>query len=240
MDENYDQPIHAPYYKVPFPLYHSPNQKTLSIVCETEERNIEEILEPTPFEPVANKFTLYVGHFDTEWYSCNDCGVIIPAKFGNFVGGYVAYEYVGSALSLCAGRELWGYPKKLANIEFNRRKDLVIGSVECEGTKLLTIDCELTEKYRDIPPVVTNPHMLLQIIPKAEGPGVFIKRVIARDANFGLKMPSLKEKKFGDAHVVLYKSERDPLYRLSPTKVFGGVYTVGDFVGGWARVLATL
>lgn len=104
--------------------------------------------------------------------------------------------------------------------------------VERGDIKLVNVTCELDEKEREIPLFPTNHHLLLQVIPKAEGPGIFLKRVIACDTSFGSSVPALKEKEFGEAHVSFGKSELDHVCRLAPTKIFGGVCTVGDFVGG--------
>jgi hypothetical protein len=82
-----------------------------------------------------------------------------------------------------------------------------------------------------------TPVLLLQVIPNV-GKGVFMKRVISTDN------PSTfvtKSEKTGRATVAFGKLDSDPLYKLGPIKVLGGMYRVGDFEkSGWPKVLATL
>ncbi|WP_163434673.1 acetoacetate decarboxylase family protein, partial [Escherichia coli] len=46
-------------------------------------------------------------------------GVVVPARYGDLVGGHVLYEYVTTDDSMAGGREVWGYPKKLGEVGFD-------------------------------------------------------------------------------------------------------------------------
>ena len=234
-------PVNAPPYpplqKTPIP-YSCPNLVTLSVFYETDEASITEILDLTPFEFVTNKLTVSISDFS----NCTlmpfmDASIIIPAKFRDVVGGYFAYEYEDHESSVMAGRELWGYPKKIAKIELTVKKDQVRGTVDRGGIRLIDISCILIQSKREIPQIPVYPHLLLQVMPKAEGPGVFLKRVIARDTSVVTKITT---KRFGEASISFGKLESDPIHRLSPTKVLGAIFTISDFNGTWGKVLATL
>jgi acetoacetate decarboxylase len=57
-------------------------------------------------------------------YRSSECGMIIPAKLGSTVsGGHFAFMLVDNDEALLAGREIWGYPKKLARVGFRRVSD---------------------------------------------------------------------------------------------------------------------
>ena len=132
-----------------------------------------------------------------------------------------------------------GYPKKIAKIELAIEKDQIKGAVYREGLRLIDVSCNLindVEKTPQVPEVPIYPHLLLQVIPKAEGPGVFIKRVIVRDTSVVSKITM---KKFGNASISFGKSEYDPIYRLLPIKVLGATFTISDFKGTWAKVINT-
>jgi acetoacetate decarboxylase len=234
-------PVHAPLYppllKKRFP-YRCPNLSGLSVYCEANEKAVREILELTPFEFITNKFTISVSDFSNcTWMPFMDAAIIIPVKFRDVIGGYYAYEYEDHERAVIAGRELWGYPKKLAKITLALKNNHVLSSVEREGIRLVDISCDLKQTKKEIPLLPVYPHLLLQVIPKVEGPGVFLKRVIARDTSGVTK---IMNKKYGDASVSLGKLESDPLYRLLPLKVLGATFTISDYKATWGKVLATI
>lgn len=60
-------------------------------------------------------------------YRSSECGMIIPARLGSKVeGGHFSFILVDNDMALLAGREIWGYPKKLANVGFRRMSDDVV------------------------------------------------------------------------------------------------------------------
>jgi acetoacetate decarboxylase len=168
-----------------------------------------------------------------------DVGILFPVKFRDLTGGFWAYEYEDNDESIGAGRELWGYPKKFATAKLEERGDRVIAVVERKGVKLM--DVELMVNGEAVPEVRTYPHLLLQVIPNADKPGVFMKRVLARDTS---PDTITKSRKSGRARVSFSKLDSDPIYKLGPVKVLGGTYTISDFFAneknGWARVISTL
>lgn len=246
-----NMPLNAPLYRSVAVPYECAENRTLTVVCETDEKSIKEELAPTPFEFVTNRFTVYISDFSNVrspvYGACPfmDAGIIIPARFKDIVGAYYSYEYEDQDYSICAGRERWGYPKKYGKIHLEEKGEKISGTVERFGVKIIDVRCELIPKVKEVPIPTMYPHLLLQVIPRAEGPGIFLKRVIIRDTSPDFKT---KTKKFGQASVSLGKVEAggggDPLNHLTPTKVLGAVYTIGHFFAteehGWGKVLATL
>lgn len=66
-------------------------------------------------------------------------------NFKDYVGTYEPYLYVTSEIPLAAGREIWGFCKKLANINVRLEKEIARGEVERVGTKILTIQTTIDE-----------------------------------------------------------------------------------------------
>ncbi|HRP77778.1 MAG TPA: acetoacetate decarboxylase family protein, partial [Aquamicrobium sp.] len=51
-------------------------------------------------------------------YSSNECGIVIPVATEDGIGGSTfAIMLVDNDVALAGGREIWGYPKKLAQVE---------------------------------------------------------------------------------------------------------------------------
>jgi acetoacetate decarboxylase len=54
--------------------------------------------------------------------------------------------YVDSDAALCAGREIWGFPKKLAHIEVEQEADQVRACLVRGGTELLSLTGSIEER----------------------------------------------------------------------------------------------
>lgn len=231
--------MHAPLYPSPL-LYECRGFKMLSVVCETDGKKLKQLLAQSPFEYVINRYTLYV----LDMQNCkglrpfNDSGILIPAKFGDLVGGYMAYEFLTTDDAMAAGREPWGYPKKIAAVKLVSRAGKVTGTVIRNGKKLVDVTCELSNKKLDIPSTPSNPTLLYQVIPKPDGPGALIRRVLSRPVDPFDKGQGTQE--FGRARVIFGVSKDDPIHEIKPTKVLGAVWSTGNYKSKWARVLATL
>lgn len=231
-------PVHAPLYASPV-LYECPGFKMLSVICETQEDKLRRLLAFSPFEYVVDRFIAYVADLQ----NCTlgpfyDSGIIVPARFGKVLGGYVAYEFVTSDVAMAAGREPWGYPKKLAGVKMTKRGSRLHGTVIRNGKLLIELSCELTSKQIDIPDTPSNPSLLYNVIPRPDGPGALIRRVISRAVTpFDIDQGT---KQYGRANVRLKGSKEDPVHELKPTKVFGAIYSTGYYKSAWGKVLATL
>ncbi len=64
-------------------------------------------------------------------YSSNECGIVIPVATEDGIGGSTfAIMLVDNDVALAGGREIWGYPKKLAQVEI---RDAAGGAMEAEA-----------------------------------------------------------------------------------------------------------
>jgi acetoacetate decarboxylase len=136
-------------------------------------------------------------------------------------------------MAMAGGREEFGYPKKLANIEFKRRGKHVAGSLERHGLRFFEIHAKLTGKpdSDDFPAVIAS---------KEKDGGIVhynFKHFLAPDEGLSDYNPRLvREKvilrpnvvKLGKAEVKLSPSDYDPWAEVEVVKMLGAVYTVGN------------
>src|SRR5699024_5319387 len=158
------------------------------------------------------------------------------------IGGYYLFEYEDDDAAVATGRELWGYPKKLGHMTLKKDGNIIKGTASRRGVTLIEIECDLSKTVEeDIPKLQVFPHLNIHTIPRPDGPGIFSQRIIARDNSMDC---TLLSEEFGQVTVKLRSGETDPLGELSPVKVFGGGYSVSDFVAGdengWGKVLDTI
>ena len=76
---------------------------------------------------------------------CNEAVVLIAASFKGADGLYCPLIYVDSDAALCAGREIWGFPKKLAEIVIDECDGVVDAHVSRRGEQLMRLRARVTE-----------------------------------------------------------------------------------------------
>jgi acetoacetate decarboxylase len=235
-------PIQAPLIPDPFVPYECKGYRSVFAVCRGDESVIRKYLEPTPFDYVDNTFIVSVSDFS----NCNkvsfmDCAIVIPVKYKDIYGGYYLFEYENDDSAIAAGRDLWGYPKKYADITLQQENGKVKGQAVRKGQLIVDIECDLNERVHEVINLQTYPHLNLHVVPKPDGKGISSMKVISRDTSPDFKLIS---EELGKTTVYLNGLPTDPLHELQPIEVLGGGYTVGDFYAteenGWGRIIETL
>ncbi|MBD1381515.1 acetoacetate decarboxylase family protein [Metabacillus arenae] len=223
-------PDYSPLYpQVP---YHYKNYHKISVYCRGHRDAIEKFL-PSNFEYVSDVFEIFVLKNDEikglEPYS--EGGIVIPCKYKNRVGAYMAYEYVDTDEALCAGREIWGYPKKLAEVRYQEKSGEIHGKVIRKGKTI--IDISLTLDDTEVNPPVLFPRLQVKRMPRADQYGTDMDQVILNEFADSV----IHTRKQGTATVNWEHSSFDPLAELGPLEVLGGVFVIGDFTLTYGRVI---
>ena len=66
--------------------------------------------------------------------------VMVPVRVDETLGNYIPYIYVTTDEALIPGREIAGFPKKLAEVEWRRDGDRIHGSVTRWGKRILSVE----------------------------------------------------------------------------------------------------
>jgi hypothetical protein len=112
--------VPSPEFSPPYPpLPHYFNDSHgLQILCQTPKGAIQRAL-PQPLEQAGNGdlFVLQMGWSpDCEGFNVHEIQINAPVKWKDKVGATTLIEYIDSDMGLIAGREIWGWPKKMADI----------------------------------------------------------------------------------------------------------------------------
>jgi acetoacetate decarboxylase len=224
-------PEYAPLYP-PLP-YHYKNYHKISVYCRGNRNAIEKFL-PSKFEFVSDTFEIFVLKNDQieglDPYS--EGGIVIPCKYKDRVGAYMAFEYVDTDDALCAGREIWGYPKKLAEVTYTEKDGQIHGKITRKGKTIIDISLTLDEKASVTPPNLF-PRLQVKRMPKADQYGTDMDQVILNEFEDSI----IHTKQYGNATVNWEHSTFDPLAELGPTEVLGGVFVIGDFTLTYGKVI---
>ncbi len=218
----YSIPIIAPLYPSP-PIYW-PGAEVQLILYETNVENVKQVI-PWPLEPNGNKIIAWISYFPLSTQGrFYEAALYVRVKYRKYKGVYEPFLYVTNEVPLTAGREIWGYQKKLANINLTLERELVRGIVERAGVKVMEAISTL-ERPAKIEELPFGPIFSLKYIPAAEQGEKPLRQLILTEGNF---VPR-KEQFFGGRGSINFeRSEIDPTYKLAPTKVIAGYFGIFD------------
>lgn len=218
----------------------------LTVYWETKPEVIKRLL-PAPLQPAAQPLVhAFVANYPRTSFSLpyREAGLFILADYQGKLGTYCLSMPITDDMAMGLGRELYGFPKKLAQIELHRDGNQVTGTVQRHGVEFFRVQVQLTEKY--------NTADAQALLSQTYGPGLPIFNVkYSRGADgnsFDLNPQLIKQHtsaqiqqlQLGTAMIGLEDSRHDPWAELEVVRVLGGVYTVGEAVLLRGEVLAEL
>ncbi|MDQ0269590.1 acetoacetate decarboxylase family protein [Cytobacillus purgationiresistens] len=232
-------PVHAPSFPDPFVPYESPDYVSLYAVVEVNEEELRRILSFTEFEYVSNQAVISVTDFSNcDKLSYMDCAIVVPIKYGDKYGGYYIYEYENNDAAISAGRELWGYPKKYADITLTEENGVYSGKVKKDEKVFLELTSISSEEAVKVEEPKITPHLNIRMIPNPGG-GPSVRQIIERDTSPDFK---LKDKLHFDVQLDIQSTKFEPLELLKPLKILGGGVVKGDFYAteenGWGKIIS--
>jgi acetoacetate decarboxylase len=231
-------PHYSPMFK-PLPRLYA-NFEKISVICRAHREAVRRAL-PKPLNYVSDVIEIFS-------YRCPEVhdlsvpglaprsylesGVVLQAEIDGIRGGHVLYEYVTTDDALVPGREIWGYPKKLAEVVDWVQDGDVLRSRTVRRDQTL-IDIAFTERPVAYDKPELQPRIQIKRIPRADGEGYDVHQVVLNT----LGKWTLFETKVGMAEVKLGgKSEMDPLFELGPLEVLGAEKIRAEFELAYGRV----
>src|SRR6266568_1925354 len=122
----FSMPLHSPSYP-PGP-YRFIDREYLIITYRTDRAALEKVV-PKPLEivdPVV-KYEFIRMPDSTGFGDYTESGQVIPVRFRGRKGGYSHCMFLNDEPPIAGGRELWGFPKKLAAPKMSIEKDTLLG-----------------------------------------------------------------------------------------------------------------
>lgn len=210
--------------------------EVLTVFFETKQEVVEKLL-PSPLKPAA----LPVGAAFVANYPRTNFGVTylesalsLLAQYNGEEGVFCLAMPVTDDIALILGREVFGYPKKIARINLEREGNDVKGWTERHGIRFFEVKAKLTGKFNDAiaqqmitQRMKTNPDVVVynfKYFPAPEGEGFdynprLVKEVVTRKP---------KSIEMGEAELILRPSDHDPWCDVEIVRVLGALYTIGD------------
>jgi len=164
-------PLTSPAYP-PGP-YRFANREFLVITYRTDIVKLREVVpEPLQVDEPLVKYEFIRMPDSTGFGDYSESGQVIPVSFNGKKGGYTHCMFLNDHPPIAGGRELWGFPKKLATPHLHAQIDTLVGTLDYGPVRVATGTMGYKHRMADLPSTLASllaPNYLLKIIPHVDG-----------------------------------------------------------------------
>ena len=166
----FTMPLTSPAYS-PGP-YRFLQREYLIITYRTDADKLHELVpEPLEVDQPVVRYEFIRMPDSTGFGDYTETGQVIPVSFGGRKGGYTHCMFLNDGPPIAGGRELWGFPKKLAQPSLRAEIDTLVGTLDYGPVRVAT--GTMGYKYKAADPAAVKasleaPNFLLKIIPHVD------------------------------------------------------------------------
>jgi acetoacetate decarboxylase len=227
-------PLTSPAYPPgPYRFY---NREFLIITYRSDPEKLRAVV-PEPLElaePVV-RYEFIRMPDSTGFGDYTETGQVIPVTFQGRKGGYCHAMFLNDDPPIAGGRELWGFPKKLANPTLHTEIDTVVGTLDYGPVRVVTGTMGYKHKELDVKTVATAlaaPNFLLKIIPHVDGTPRICELV-----EYYLEDITVKGAWTGPASLALTPHALAPVAELPVLEVLSATHILTDLTLGLGKVV---
>ena len=226
-------PLTSPAYP-PGP-YRFVNREYLIIAYRTDPEKLRAVV-PAPLEidsPIV-KYEFIRMPDSTGFGDYSESGQVIPVSFRGRKGSYSHCMFFNDEGPIAGGRELWGFPKKLAEPSLRVETDALVGTLDYGRIRIAT--GTMGYKYRpvDLGAVRASleaPNYLLKIIPHVDG-SVRVCELV----EYYLTDIEVKGAWIGPGALELHAHALAPVAELPVIEVVSATHVLADLTLGLGKV----
>jgi acetoacetate decarboxylase len=227
-------PITSPSY--PRGPYRFVNREYLIISYRTDLEALRAVV-PEPLEvtdPIV-KYEFIRMPNSTGFGNYTESGQVIPVIYKGEHGNYVHSMYLNDDAPIAGGREIWGFPKKLAEPSLRAEKDTLLGTLDYGSVRVATGTMGYKHKALDITKIksaLEAPGFLLKIIPHVD-----CTPRICELVRYYLTDVTVKGAWEGPAGLELFDHALAPVAELPVREVISALHIVADLELGLGEVV---
>ena len=227
-------PLTSPAY--PRGPYHFVDREFLIISYRTDPDALAAVI-PAPLEmtdPIV-KFEFIRMPDSTGFGDYTEAGQVIPVRFRGESGSYVHAMFLDCEPPIAGGREIWGFPKKLASPQVRVEKDTIGGNLKYGPVPvaLATMGYKHRALAHDkILASLSAPNFLLKIIPHVDGTPRICELV-----RYFCEQITVKGAWEGPTALELFQHALAPVASLPVREVISGVHIQSDLTLGLGTVV---
>jgi acetoacetate decarboxylase len=227
-------PLTAPAYPPgPYRFY---DREFLIIIYRTDADKLREIV-PEPLEVVSDlvKFEFIRMPNSTGFGDYTEAGQVIPVRFRGQTGNYTLCMFLNDHPPIAGGRELWGFPKKLAGPSLRTETDTLVGTLDYGPVRVATGTMGYKHREADAEATLRElvaPNFLLKIIPHVDGTARICELV-----EYHLQDIDLKGVWTGPGALSLTPHALAPVAELPVLEVVSTTHLIADLTLGLGKVV---
>ncbi|MET0634039.1 MAG: acetoacetate decarboxylase [Xanthobacteraceae bacterium] len=226
-------PLTSPAYP-PGP-YRFVNREFMIITYRTDLERLRALVpEPLEVDEPLVKYEFIRMPDSTGFGDYTETGQVIPVKFRGRKGGYTHCMFLNDEPPIAGGRELWGFPKKLASPTLHVEIDQLVGTLDYGPVRVATATMGYKHKPADLDAIrasLAAPNFLLKIIPHVDGSPRICELV-----EYYLEDVTLKGAWTGPAALSLTPHALAPVAELPVLEVVSSVHMICDLTLGLGKV----
>jgi acetoacetate decarboxylase len=227
-------PLTSPAY--PLGPYRFVNREYLIITYRTDPAKLRELVpEPLQVDEPLVKYEFIRMPDSTGFGDYTESGQVIPVSFQGRKGGYTHCMFLNDHPPIAGGRELWGFPKKLANPTLKAEIDTLVGELYYGPLRIAVGTMGYKHRQADLAAVKASleaPNFLLKIIPHVDGTPRICELVEYRLIDIDLKGAWN-----GPAQLNLFSHALAPLAELPVLEVVSAVHIMADLTLDLGKVV---
>ncbi len=216
--------------------YRFVNREFLVITYRTDPAALREVVpEPLEVPDPLVKYEFIRMPDSTGFGDYTESGQVIPVRFQGRSGSYVHSMFLNDEAPIAGGRELWGFPKKLASPALRAETDTLLGTLDYGSVRVATATMGYKHRALDTDKVLRGmlePNFLLKIIPHVDGSPRICELV-----EYRLEDVVIKGAWTGPVALQLMEHALAPVARLPVLEVVSGVHVLSDLTLGLGRVV---
>ena len=227
-------PLTNPSY--PRGPYRFLNREYMIISYRTDPDALRAVVpEPLQFTDPIVKYEFIRMPDSTGFGNYTESGQVIPVTYNGVAGGFVHSMYLDDDAPIAGGREIWGFPKKLASPKLRADKDTLVGTLDYGSIRVANGTMGYKHKALDVAKVKASmeaPSFLLKIIPHVDcSPRICeLVRYFLTDIN-------VKGAWEGPAGLELFDHALAPVAELPVLQVLSATHILADLTLGLGEVV---
>ena len=164
-------PLTSPAY--PRGPYRFVDREYLIVTYRTDPERLRALVpEPLEIAEPLVKYEFIRMPDSTGFGDYTESGQVIPVSFEGRMGGYCHCMFLNDEPPIAGGRELWGFPKKLAKPSLCVEIDTLVGTLDYGPVRIATATMGYKYRAADLAAIQASllaPNFLLKIIPHVDG-----------------------------------------------------------------------
>jgi acetoacetate decarboxylase len=215
--------------------YRFVDREYLVITYRTDPAALERVV-PEPLQVAAPQVRFqFIRMPDSSGFGeYRGAGQAIPVTYQGKPGTYVHSLFLDAGSPLAGGREIWGFPEKLATISFKVETDTLLGTLDYGRIRIATGTMGYKYEVRDAEATrrdLDEPNYLLKIVPHVDCTPRIVELV-----RYRFEDVTLKGAWTGPAGLQLAQHALAPLSELPMLEIVSAVHFAADLTLGLGEV----